>query len=68
MKAIRNITPVAVLLVAITTMLAAGKPLPARLATLAPSVALPMRDLALSLVSKGLWPPGIGHNSKQTGS
>ena len=39
MKAIRNITPVAVLLVAITTMLAAGKPLPARLATLAPSVA-----------------------------
>ena|SRR5215472_245833 len=39
MKAIRNITPVAVLLVAITTMLAAGKPLPARLATVPPSVA-----------------------------
>jgi len=38
MKAIRNITPIAVWLVAIITVLAAGKPSPARFATLAPSV------------------------------
>jgi len=38
MKAIRNIAPIAVLLVAIITVLAVGKPSPARFATLTPSV------------------------------
>ncbi len=38
MKAIGHMTPIAVLLVAIITMLTAGKPVPARFATLAPSV------------------------------
>ena len=38
MKAIRNIIPIAVLLVAIITVLAVGKPSPARFATLTSSV------------------------------